>query len=64
MANLNRYKTAPERLSKLVVTQVGPDYYRAHLMQRQNIGETWKDVWKVDGSGSFVRSMLAGFNFL
>lgn len=64
MPNVSRYKEAPERLQKLVITQLGPDYFRAHLMQRKNAGETWRDVWKFDGSGSAVRSMLIGFNFL
>ena len=64
MTQLQRYKPAPERLQKLVITQLGADYFRAQLMERKNAGETWRDVWKIDGSADRVRSMLGGFNFL
>ena len=64
MTQVQRYKPAPERLQKLVITQLGADYFRAQLMERKNAGETWRDVWKIDGSRDRVRSMLGGFNFL
>jgi len=62
MANIQKHKN--QQLQKLVITQLKNDYFRAHLMTRQNEGETWRTNWKIEGSARKVRQALININFL
>jgi hypothetical protein len=58
------FDNQPIQLKKLVVTEIKNNYFRAHLMTRQNEGETWQTSWKVEGGARKVKQTLINIDFL